>query len=202
MKTDTATDSDIGVLTALNRDYIQSVQHGDVQRFAEILADDFLCSNPGGSLVDKKQFLSTDRSTGDNQRPHGGGRQSAHPRPCRDRSRAHQLHHGGWRAAEWPLYRCLGSQDGNSRRIRARDAVALFSGQTRIGSFSAGCTLASSLAAGAGCDWACRKPSHLLFWRHPVRNSCTAGKRLITEGSTHRPPQKPRLRPTASPIHY
>jgi len=33
------------------------VQHGDVQRFDEILAEDFLCSNPDGSLVDKKQFL-------------------------------------------------------------------------------------------------------------------------------------------------
>ena len=58
MKTDTATHSDIDALTALNRDYIHSVQHGDVQRFAEILADDFLCSNPDGSLVDKKQFLA------------------------------------------------------------------------------------------------------------------------------------------------
>jgi ketosteroid isomerase-like protein len=58
MKTDTATHSDIDTLTALNRDYIQSVQHGGVQRFAEILADDFLCSNPDGSLVDKKQFLA------------------------------------------------------------------------------------------------------------------------------------------------
>jgi ketosteroid isomerase-like protein len=58
MKTDSATHSDIDALTALNRDYIQSVQHGDVQRFAEILADDFLCSNPDGSLVDKKQFLA------------------------------------------------------------------------------------------------------------------------------------------------
>jgi hypothetical protein len=57
MKGDTAIQSDIDVLTALNRDYIQSVQHGDVQRFDEILAEDFLCSNPDGSLVDKNQFL-------------------------------------------------------------------------------------------------------------------------------------------------
>jgi ketosteroid isomerase-like protein len=34
------------------------VQHGDVQRFDEILAEDFRCSNPDGSLVDKKQFLA------------------------------------------------------------------------------------------------------------------------------------------------
>jgi ketosteroid isomerase-like protein len=58
MKADTAIHSDIDVLTALNRDYIQSVQDGDVRRFDEILADDFLCSNPDGSLVDKKQFLA------------------------------------------------------------------------------------------------------------------------------------------------
>jgi ketosteroid isomerase-like protein len=58
MKTDTATQRDIDALTALNRDYIQSVQHGDVRLFDEILADDFLCSNPDGSLVDKNQFLA------------------------------------------------------------------------------------------------------------------------------------------------
>src|SRR5258705_8154414 len=55
MKTDT---SDLEALTALNRDYIHSVQHGDVQRFDEILAEDFLCSNPDGSLVHKNQFLA------------------------------------------------------------------------------------------------------------------------------------------------
>jgi ketosteroid isomerase-like protein len=48
---------DLDVLTALNRDYISSVQRSDVRRFDEILADDFLCSNPDGSLVDRKQFL-------------------------------------------------------------------------------------------------------------------------------------------------
>jgi ketosteroid isomerase-like protein len=58
MKTDTATESDLDVLFALNHDYIQSVQDGDVRRFDEILADDFLCSNPDGSLVDKSQFLA------------------------------------------------------------------------------------------------------------------------------------------------
>ena len=57
MKTDAATQTDIDALTALNRDYIQSVQNGDVRRFDEILADDFLCSNPN-ALVDKSQFLA------------------------------------------------------------------------------------------------------------------------------------------------
>ena len=58
MNIDTTVRSDLDVLAALNRDYIRSVQHGDVQRFDEILAEDFLCSNPDGSLVDKKQFLA------------------------------------------------------------------------------------------------------------------------------------------------
>ncbi len=58
MNIDTTARSDLDALTALNRDYIHSVQHGDVRRFDEILAEDFLCSNPDGSLVDKKQFLT------------------------------------------------------------------------------------------------------------------------------------------------
>ena len=58
MKGDTVIQSDLDALSALNRDYIHSVQHGDVQRFDEILAEDFLCSNPDGSLVDKRGFLA------------------------------------------------------------------------------------------------------------------------------------------------
>jgi len=49
--------SDLHQLTELNRDYIRSVQHSDVRRFDEILADDFLCSNPDGSLIDRAAFL-------------------------------------------------------------------------------------------------------------------------------------------------
>ncbi len=52
-----ATESDLDTLLELNRDYIRSVQTSDVRRFDEILADDFLCSNPDGSLVDRKAFL-------------------------------------------------------------------------------------------------------------------------------------------------
>jgi ketosteroid isomerase-like protein len=54
----TATQGDIEILTALNRDYIASVQNGDVRRFDEILAEDFLCSNPDATLVDREQFLA------------------------------------------------------------------------------------------------------------------------------------------------
>jgi pimeloyl-ACP methyl ester carboxylesterase/ketosteroid isomerase-like protein len=49
---------DLETLIALNRDYIRSVQHGDVHRFDEILAEDFRCSNPDGSLIDKSGFLA------------------------------------------------------------------------------------------------------------------------------------------------
>jgi len=54
---DVAAKSDHDTLFALNRDYIRSVQASDVRRFDEILADDFLCSNPDGTLVDRRAFL-------------------------------------------------------------------------------------------------------------------------------------------------
>jgi len=55
MPTQAATD--LALLQALNRDYIDSVQAGDVQRFDELLAEDFYCSNSDGSLVDRRGFL-------------------------------------------------------------------------------------------------------------------------------------------------
>lgn len=52
-----APNTDLDELTALNRDYISSVQNMDVKRFNEILSDDFVCSNPDGSKVDRAAFL-------------------------------------------------------------------------------------------------------------------------------------------------
>jgi ketosteroid isomerase-like protein len=49
--------SDLDDLIALNGDYISSVQNSDVRRFEQILADDFLCSNPDGTLIDRAAFL-------------------------------------------------------------------------------------------------------------------------------------------------
>jgi ketosteroid isomerase-like protein len=49
--------ADHDTLVALNRDYISSVQTSDVRRFDELLAPDFRCSNPDGSLVDRRAFL-------------------------------------------------------------------------------------------------------------------------------------------------
>ena len=49
--------SDQETLEGLNREYIASVQNCDVRRFDEILSDDFLNTNPDGTLVDKAGFL-------------------------------------------------------------------------------------------------------------------------------------------------
>ena len=48
---------DIEQLAVLNRDYVASVQNSDVKRFNEILAEDFYCTNPDKSLVDRAGFL-------------------------------------------------------------------------------------------------------------------------------------------------
>ena len=58
MPAGTVAATDVETLERLNRDYITSVQTSDVRRFDEILAEDFLCSNPDGSLVDRAGFLA------------------------------------------------------------------------------------------------------------------------------------------------
>jgi ketosteroid isomerase-like protein len=58
MAAETVASRDVASLQQLNRDYIRSVQTSDVQRFDEILAEEFYCSNPDGSLVDRKGFLA------------------------------------------------------------------------------------------------------------------------------------------------
>jgi ketosteroid isomerase-like protein len=49
--------NDLTTLVALNDDYIRSVQNSDVKRFDEMLAADFLCSQPDGSLINRGEFL-------------------------------------------------------------------------------------------------------------------------------------------------
>ena len=49
--------SDLEILTQLNADFLASVQNGDVRRFEQILAEDFMASLPDFLLRDKKQFL-------------------------------------------------------------------------------------------------------------------------------------------------
>jgi ketosteroid isomerase-like protein len=58
MPAETVHQTDVDNLEQLNRDYIKSVQSSDVRRFDEILAEDFYCSNPDGSLVDRAGFLA------------------------------------------------------------------------------------------------------------------------------------------------
>ena len=49
--------TDHDTLLRLNEAYIRSVQRGDVAWFRENLSEDFYCSNPDASLVDKSAFL-------------------------------------------------------------------------------------------------------------------------------------------------
>ena len=57
MQTNANAQHDLDTLIGLNRDFTTSVQNGDVKRFKEILADDFMMSTPDGSLLDKAEFL-------------------------------------------------------------------------------------------------------------------------------------------------
>lgn len=49
--------SDLQVLERLNAGYVQAVQDSDVAWFETHLADDFLNTNPDGSLADRAAFL-------------------------------------------------------------------------------------------------------------------------------------------------
>ena len=57
MQTNANAQHDLDTLTALNRDFVASVQKGDVKRLEEIFADDFMCTTPEGSLLDKAEYL-------------------------------------------------------------------------------------------------------------------------------------------------
>jgi hypothetical protein len=55
------TESD--TLAQLNDLYIDSIVRADADQFDKILADDFLCSNPDGSIVDRTEFLRRIRAS-------------------------------------------------------------------------------------------------------------------------------------------
>ncbi len=57
MTTHTTTGTDLATLEELNRHYIRSVQESDIAWFDRNLAEDFRCSNPDGSIVDRAGFL-------------------------------------------------------------------------------------------------------------------------------------------------
>ncbi len=50
-------DEDVETLTKLNGLYIQAAKRADAALFEKILADDFLCSQSDGTLVDRPGFL-------------------------------------------------------------------------------------------------------------------------------------------------
>ena len=50
--------SDTDTLRRLNEDFVRSVEMSDVRCFEAILAEDFLNSNPDGSMVDRAGFLA------------------------------------------------------------------------------------------------------------------------------------------------
>ncbi|MDQ8729081.1 nuclear transport factor 2 family protein [Bradyrhizobium sp. LHD-71] len=50
--------SDLDALQDLNHNYVRSVQEADIGWFDANLADDFLNSNPDGTLVDRTGFLA------------------------------------------------------------------------------------------------------------------------------------------------
>src|SRR5262245_17493833 len=49
--------SDVETLQRLNGDYIDAVKNSDVAKFDQILAADFLCSLPDGTLIGRELFL-------------------------------------------------------------------------------------------------------------------------------------------------
>src|SRR5437868_12203213 len=57
------TANDVEALTRLNAIYIECVVNADADRFDAILAPDFVCSNPDGTLIDRHEFLQRTRSS-------------------------------------------------------------------------------------------------------------------------------------------
>jgi len=49
---------EVEILDKLNKGYVDSVQKSDVRWFDEHLAEDFVNSNPDGSIVDRAGFLA------------------------------------------------------------------------------------------------------------------------------------------------
>jgi ketosteroid isomerase-like protein len=50
--------ADTDTLQQLNRNYVRSAETSDVRWFDENLAEDFLASNPDGSIIDRTAFLT------------------------------------------------------------------------------------------------------------------------------------------------
>ena len=55
---DNADSSELETLCQLNRNYVRSVEESDVRWFGANLSEDFLNSNPDGTLIDRAGFLA------------------------------------------------------------------------------------------------------------------------------------------------
>jgi ketosteroid isomerase-like protein len=58
LKQDSARAKDLEILQQLNRHYVRSAETSDVRWYEEHLAEDFLASNPDGSITDRTAFLT------------------------------------------------------------------------------------------------------------------------------------------------
>lgn len=56
-------DEHIETLTRLNALYIQAAANADAELFDTFLADDFLCSTPEGTLLNRQEFLDRNRAS-------------------------------------------------------------------------------------------------------------------------------------------
>ena len=117
--------NDIDELTALNRDYVASVQNSDVKRFDEILAADFYCSNPDKTLGRPRGVSQTDRSAGDDQKSDRARRQNPRAGRLRHHPRRHPLYDRRRPAGPWALHGLLGEAEREvARGVSACVAVA------------------------------------------------------------------------------
>ena len=48
---------DVETLKQLNHDYVQSFLNSDAKRYDELIAENFICIEPNGQLVDRATFL-------------------------------------------------------------------------------------------------------------------------------------------------
>jgi hypothetical protein len=64
----------IETLEALNRGYLLAAEKRDVGWYAEHLAEDYMATNPDGSLVDKAGFLGPVREAPFHDEPSRAGR--------------------------------------------------------------------------------------------------------------------------------
>lgn len=186
MPTETMAPEDIDILHQLNRDYIRSVQASDVRRFDEVLAEDFLCGNPDGSLVDRGDL----ESRGPRRARANHGRRGHHPR-------ADDLY-----AARWPGgLRSLHGRLGAPRRPLAgrvgprHPLLRRASPTSRRGRYGPIHAEGWGVLAAMACADEAREHAglHVIFTLNRDPGNCGASVAVT------RTPSRPTLRPAGAP---